>query len=163
MDPTLLAAWGLPGLFLAALLAGSVAPLPSEAVLVALLGSGLDPALAVSVATCGNLLGAATLYLLGGMLSARLGDGWASARGRRIAQRFAGDPQRLERTAARLRRFGAPLLLLSWLPVVGDALVLAAGMVGVRPLPFALCTAAGKAARYGAVASGAVALLGAAR
>ncbi len=56
-----LEAWGLPGLFLAALLAGSVFPVPSEGVLAALVYAGVPAAWTVLVATVGNVLGASTL------------------------------------------------------------------------------------------------------
>ncbi len=51
----------------------------------------------------------------------------------------------------RVRRHGAAVLLLSWLPVAGDALCLAAGWLGVRALPALAFIAAGKAARYAAL------------
>jgi membrane protein YqaA with SNARE-associated domain len=39
-------------------------------------------------------------------------------------------------------------LLFTWLPVVGDPLTLAAGVLGVSFLPFLLLVTVGKAARY---------------
>lgn len=159
MDPLLPAAWGLPGLFLAAFLAGSIVPLPSEAVLLALLGGGLAPAQLVLVATLGNVLGAATLYGLG--LAVSRGAGGAPVRW--LQQRIDRDRAGFERAQRRLRTWGAPLLLLTWLPIVGDLFVVGAGFVGVRPLPFVVFTAIGKAARYTAVASAGVAALAAMR
>ena len=44
--------------------------------------------------------------------------------------------------------YGAPALLLSWVPVLGDALVVAAGAPRMPFLPFSLWTIARKAARY---------------
>ena len=37
---------------------------------------------------------------------------------------------------------------MSWVPVVGDAFVLAGGFVGVRPLPFVVFVTLGKGLRY---------------
>jgi membrane protein YqaA with SNARE-associated domain len=51
-----------------------------------------------------------------------------------------------------LRRHGAPALLLSWVPIVGDGIVVLAGATRVPFLPFSLWTAAGKGARYAVVA-----------
>ena len=158
MDPASLAAFGLPGLFLAAFLAGSIVPLPSEAVAVALVAGGVSPAVVVGVATAGNLCGAATLYALGIGFHGFLAAGRGPSRLQALARRFDSADSR--RAATRLRRYGAPLLLLSWLPVAGDALVVAAGTVGVRPLSFLLFTTAGKALRYVAVVSAATAMLG---
>jgi membrane protein YqaA with SNARE-associated domain len=147
-DPSMLAAWGLPGLFVVAMLAGSIVPMPSEAVLGILISGGVSPAAAVTVATVGNVLGALSLYLLGRWV-ARGGGG---PLGRWVSRRGARDAPRLERARERLRTWGAPALVLSWLPVVGDAFVLAAGLVGVRAAPFLIFTTLGKGLRYLAVA-----------
>lgn len=143
-DPATLAAWGLPGLFVVAMLAGSIVPMPSEALLVAVISGGVSPTVAVTVATVGNVLGALSLYLLGRWV-ARGGEGRL---GRWVARRSAREGPRLERARERLRRWGAPILVLSWLPIVGDAFVLAAGLVGVRSAPFVVFTTLGKGLRY---------------
>ena len=44
------------------------------------------------------------------------------------------------------------MLLLAWLPIVGDVFVLAAGLVGVRLGPFLTFVSLGKGLRYLAVA-----------
>lgn len=151
MDPAALAAWGLPGLFLVSLLSGSVLPLPSEAVLIGLIGGGVDAALVVAVATVGNVLGAATLFWIG----AQVAGGGGGRPGRWLLERLRRDPRAFETARRRVRRWGAPLLLFSWVPVVGDLFVVAAGFAGVRLLPFAICTTAGKAARFALVATAA--------
>jgi membrane protein YqaA with SNARE-associated domain len=130
------------GLFLTAFLAGSIVPLASEPALLLLLAGGASPWAAVAVATAGNTLGAFTLWLMG-RAAARGGAGWVTAR--------LGDEAARERAQGRMRRCGAPLLLLAWLPWVGDAIALGAGLVGVRPLPFLLLCGAGKLARYAAL------------
>lgn len=143
-DASTLAAWGLPGLFLIAMLAGSVVPAPSEALLAALIYAGQPPASAVAVATVGNVLGAVTLYALGRWVS----HGGGGPVGRWVERRSVKEGPRLERAKARLRTWGAPVLLLSWLPVVGDVFVLAGGFVGVQPLPFVTFVTLGKGLRY---------------
>jgi len=147
-DPTTLAAWGLPGLFIAAMLAGSVVPMPSEALLGAVIHGGVPPVTAVAVATVGNVLGALSLYLLG-LWAARGGGGRL---GRWASRRLSREGPRLERAQRRLRAWGPPMLLLSWLPIVGDAFVLAAGFAGVRTVPFLVFTTLGKGLRYTFVA-----------
>jgi membrane protein YqaA with SNARE-associated domain len=47
-----------------------------------------------------------------------------------------------------LATWGAPVLALAWVPVVGDVFVLAAGLVGVRWGPFIAFVTLGKGARY---------------
>ncbi len=124
-------------LFVASFLAATILPLASElplAILVRRTGDLLWP---VVVATCGNYLGACTTYLL--------------ARG--VIQRFA---PRAEASAPRamavLRRYGSPALLMSWVPVVGDAIVVVAGAAKIPFAAFSLWTIVGKAARYALVA-----------
>lgn len=139
---------GYVGMFVSAFLAGSVLPLPSEPVLLALLSAGADPWLSVLVASAGNLLGALTVWLMGRAI-ARGGGRWV---GPRLTARLAGDEAGREAARERMRRWGAGLLLLSWVPWIGDPLVLGAGLVEVRLLPFLLLCGAGKLARYAALA-----------
>ena len=84
---------------------------------------GLAPPEALAWATLGNSLGCALNYALGR---------WGRERVEPRLQASAAG-----RTALRwFERFGAPALLLSWLPVVGDPLTLAAGVGRVRPWVF---------------------------
>ena len=61
----LLIDWGYVGLFISALLAGSIIPFSSEIVMVALVKVGPSPALCVLSATLGNTLGGMTCYYMG--------------------------------------------------------------------------------------------------
>lgn len=61
----LLIDWGYLGLFISALLAGSIIPFSSELVMVALVKVGLSPAVCVLAATLGNTLGGMTCYYMG--------------------------------------------------------------------------------------------------
>ncbi len=93
----------------------------------------------VLVATAGNFLGACTTFWLA----------------RQAARRLTGDTpagRHHPRAAALLTRFGQPALLLSWVPLVGDAIVVVAGAIGVPFRSFSAWVIAGKAARYAAVA-----------
>ena len=66
MDLTsLLASYGYWGMLLAALLAGSVFPFSSEAVMLALLAAGLDPWELMAYGTVGNVIGSMFNYWLG--------------------------------------------------------------------------------------------------
>ena len=148
--PELLSTYGLPGLFVVTALSGSVVPLPSEALLAALIVHGESLGPVVLVATVGNTLGAATLFWLGG----RLGRGGAGGRVFRFLERRARlDAERVERARAQVRRWGAPAMLLSWLPFVGDAMVIAAGFAGISWPSFVLFAGLGKAARFVVVAA----------
>lgn len=137
-----LAAYGPWGLALAAFCAGSVVPFPAEAVLAALVALGRSPAAMTLLATGANVLGATTLLLAGR---------W----GRDYALRRVG-PERLARAEDKLKRFGPWPLLLSWLPIVGDAFVVAAGIARMPWAKAVPLIALGKGARYALVAYGAL-------
>jgi membrane protein YqaA with SNARE-associated domain len=117
--------------------AATVLPLASEPMLIALVRSREQVMAPVLVATAGNYLGACTTYWL-----ARL-----------AIHRISPDVHTSHARAARLvARFGQPALLLSWVPVIGDAIVAVAGGVRVGFLPFSCWVIAGKLGRYAAVA-----------
>ena len=113
----------------------------AEAVLLLRLRAGGDPVTLVLVATAGNLLGSLITYAIG-----RAGHGALSSRWLRV------DPGRLARAEALFARWGTPVLLFAWLPVIGDPLCLLAGLLRARLLSFVLLVGAGKAARYAVVA-----------
>lgn len=138
-----LVAVGLAGLALAAFLAGSVLPFPSEAVLAALVANGGDPVAHVVVASVANTLGAVTLLAMG-RGGERLIEGRLDERGR----------ARLNRAQHHVRRYGAVALVLAWLPVVGDAFVLAGGLLRIPWGRAIAAVAAGKTLRYAAVVWG---------
>jgi membrane protein YqaA with SNARE-associated domain len=56
---------GIPGMFLAGLLAGTVVPFSSEIVLIALLAVGIEPTDLLISATVGNWIGGMTTYGIG--------------------------------------------------------------------------------------------------
>ena len=127
------------GVFGWSLLAATIVPLSSEAPLAAIVYHNREWLVPVVVATAGNYLGACTTYAL-----AR----WA-AQAAGLNEAHGG----AHRSAARLvARYGAPAMLLSWVPVIGDALVAVAGAVAMPFVRFSLATVIGKAARYVMVA-----------
>ena len=66
-----------------------------------------------------------------------------------------------DRRAARyVQQYGQPILVFSWVPLVGDALVAAAGAAGMPFAGFSFWVAVGKALRYLAVARIAQEVLG---
>jgi membrane protein YqaA with SNARE-associated domain len=128
---------GLGGLFLAAFIAATLFPASSEAVLGGLVASGAyDPWLLIATASVGNILGASVNWALGR---------WAAE------THLVRDNRHLARASSWFRRYGPWSLLLSWLPVIGDPLTLAAGIARVRWPLFLLPVAVGKVGRYLAV------------
>lgn len=124
---------GFVGLAVASFLSSTLLPGGSEVVLIAVLHRFPEAFWrAVLIATVGNTLGAMTSYLIGRLI-----------------------PNRVEHKAIiHLHRYGYAALLFSWLPVVGDAVCVAAGWLRFNPWLSALLLALGKFARYLVVAGG---------
>ncbi|MES9845587.1 MAG: VTT domain-containing protein [Candidatus Sedimenticola sp. PURPLELP] len=123
-------------LFSSSFLASTLLPGGSEAVLGYTAIESSAPLLALwSTATLGNTLGGLTSW----------GIGWWLLR--RYPNRGLHKPEH-KKAQQRIERFGSPLLLLSWLPVIGDPLCLAAGWGGIRLLPALLFITIGKGLRY---------------
>lgn len=68
----LLIEWGLPGLFISALLAGSIVPFSSELVLVALVKLGLPPTACILAATLGNTAGGEVISIALGFMRSNI-------------------------------------------------------------------------------------------
>ena len=129
-------------MFLAALLAATLIPAQSEAVLVALLISGSQSLwLLLTVATVGNVAGSTVNWVLGRFLIRFSGRKW-----------FPASAAQLDRAARWYGRWGYLSLLGSWLPVVGDPLTLAAGMMREPLWRFILIVTLAKFSRYAALA-----------
>jgi membrane protein YqaA with SNARE-associated domain len=139
---------GLWGLFGSAFLSATILPGSSEVVLSALITAYPQQAWpGFATALAGNLLGCLLTFAMGHA-------------GRAGYERFQNVKVDMDGPQVRrLRRWGAPALVLSVLPLVGDALVLAAGWLRM-PLWQSLCwIALGKGLRYLMVVLGVLGLL----
>ncbi|MDD2366017.1 MAG: DedA family protein [Desulfuromonadaceae bacterium] len=132
---------GYVSLFFMSLIASTLLPLGSEWLLITMLLAGYDPISTVAIATTGNYLGAVITYLIGVW-----GGSWLIETVLRVS------PEQQERAKSYYRRFGVYSLLFSWLPVVGDPLCLAGGLLRVNFGLFSLLVGFGKFARYAATA-----------
>jgi membrane protein YqaA with SNARE-associated domain len=133
---------GLLGLFASAFLSATLLPGSSEAALVALLALGRsEPALLVAVATAGNVLGSIVNWAMGRFFAHFADRRW-----------FPVGRAAFERAAAWYRRFGVWSLLLAWVPVIGDPLTVAAGVLRTGFWRFVVLVTLGKAARYAFIA-----------
>ena len=131
--------WGAyTGLFTVAFLAATILPASSEAGLTGLLLAGeLSVAMLVLSASLGNTLGAVVNWLLGRGVERFRAHRW-----------FPATPEQMERACGWYKRYGRWSLLLSWVPVIGDPLTLAAGVMR-EPLPsFVLIVGFAKTTRY---------------
>jgi len=133
------------GLFLTAFLAATLVPFSSEALLVAMQVSGGFPVAGLlAAASLGNTLGAVANWGLGRFCLQWRDRNW-----------FPVKRRELDRASAWFNRYGIWSLLLAWVPVIGDPITLAAGVLRTRFLPFLLLVAISKTGRY-AVLLGAV-------
>lgn len=122
-------------LFVWSFLAATVFPGGSEVALVMIVRTHHQLALPVLVATLGNYGGACTTY-------------WLGRRAAKVLAQRAPLTAPYARAARMLHRYGTPALALSWVPVVGDALVALAGAGNVPFSSFSIWVVLGKAARY---------------
>jgi membrane protein YqaA with SNARE-associated domain len=127
------------GLFASAFISSTIAPGGSEAVLAMLVRQGEHPSwLLLASATVGNTLGAMTTVLLGY---------WT---GFKYPADHPTNASRHKAVVA-VRRWGVPLLLLSWLPLVGDGFCFAAGWLRLPYVISLIAIFLGKLARYAAI------------
>lgn len=126
------------GLFLTAFVAATILPMQSEAALAGLILLKAQPVwLLVAVASAGNVAGSFANWLLG--------RGIERFRHRRW---FPIGEAALQRAQNWYRRYGKWSLLLSWAPLIGDPLTVAAGIMK-EPLPvFLLLVTIAKVGRY---------------
>lgn len=141
-------AWEYIVLFSWSFLSATLLPLSSEAWFVYVVSASRDWFWPTLIAGAGNTLGSWTTYLIG-----RWGAKW-------YAKKYAQMPNRRRQQALRLlRRYGVIALVFSWVPFLGDVLVLIAGGL-LFPMGSALlCIALGKFIRYGVLAIGVLQIL----
>ena len=131
-------AYGAIGLCAAAFVGATLVPVSSEAAFVAAVAAGLAPSTALLWASVGNTVGCLANYGVGWAARERVGDRLMESRSGRASLRWT-------------ERYGLPALLLSWLPVIGDPLTLAAGVGRIRLLWFVPLVAGLRVARYAAL------------
>lgn len=125
-------------LFGSAMVAATILPMQSEAVLVALLLTAEHSViLLLGVATLGNVLGSVINWGLGRYLLRFRDRRW-----------FPTSDTQLGRAERWYRRYGRWSLLGSWLPVIGDPLTVFAGIMREPLVPFLLLVTLSKAGRY---------------
>lgn len=137
--------WGSHlGLLTTAFLAATILPGSSEALLAALVVQQPSSWFSLlAVATVGNTAGACLNWYLGRAAMKFSGSKW-----------FPATAKQVERTSVYLTRYGSWPLLLSWVPVVGDPLTVAAGALHIRFAVFVPLVAIGKFTRYVFIVAG---------
>lgn len=128
----------LAGVFVAAFVSATLLFGLSEAAVVAAALAGDVPPLALFLAaTLGNVLGAVVNFALGRFLIRFEDRRW-----------FPVGPKNRARAETLFARYGRPVLLFSFLPLIGDPLTLVAGLLRTPLAAFLVYVTIGKAARY---------------
>ncbi|MCX7559274.1 DedA family protein [Sulfitobacter sp. F26204] len=126
------------GLFVSALVAATLLPMQSEAVLVTLLVQGNHAPLSLlAIATFGNVLGSVINWFMGRFLLGFRDRPW-----------FPASKTQLRRAENWYHHYGRWSLLGAWLPIVGDPLTVVAGLMREPLLFFVLIVTLAKGARY---------------
>ncbi len=132
-----LSEYGYIGLFMASFLAATILPFSSEVVLIYLLLNNHDPFISITVATAGNVLGSVVNYALGF---------WGSFLVMQKLLRLS--KKEIARSEERFKKYGVFSLLFAWVPVIGDPLTVAAGVLKTNIYVFLSLVTAGKLFRY---------------
>lgn len=133
----ILAEYGYLGLFLASFLAATILPFSSEVVLGVLLSHDFSPYVTVFVATTGNVLGSVLNYGLGVLGSQLL-----------LNKLFGISTLEIGKAENRFKKYGVFSLLFAWVPIIGDPLTVAAGILKINYVLFLLLVTVGKFLRY---------------
>ncbi|MEW9806639.1 YqaA family protein [Mesorhizobium sp. ZMM04-5] len=139
----------LGGLFAIAFVAATILPAQSEAALVGMQLAGYPVLLLIAVASLGNTLGAVVNWLLGRAVESQRDRAW-----------FPVSGAALERATRWYGKWGRWSLLLSWAPIGGDALTVAAGALREPFWSFLMLVAIAKTGRYVVLALATAGLFG---
>jgi membrane protein YqaA with SNARE-associated domain len=138
------------GLFAAAFISATILPGHSEVALVGLLLTGkFSFPFLIAVASVGNVLGSCLNWLLGGFAERFRDRRW-----------FPVSPPALDKAQGWYRRYGRWSLLMSWVPIFGDPLTVAAGFLREPFWSFLILVTIAKTVRYVLLALGAMGVMG---
>jgi membrane protein YqaA with SNARE-associated domain len=136
----ILIGYGYAGLFLASFMASTILPFGSEGLLVLLVYKKLNLPALVLVASAGNFLGACTSYYIG-------------LKGRKLVEKYLRfDPKEIEKAEKIFTKYGSFVLLFTWIPLIGDAITVASGILRLKFWIFSILVFTGKFVRYVIVA-----------
>lgn len=140
---TLLTDYGYIGMFISAFLAGSIFPLSSEVVMLALMAAGLDPWQLVIYGTIGNTLGSMFNY-------------WIGTLGRMdwIEKYLHVKKKDLDRAQRFMAGRGALMGFFAFLPAIGEGITIVLGLMRANVALTVVSVTIGKLARYALLALG---------
>lgn len=129
--------WGYIGLFLSALIAGSILPFSSEVVLTVLVQMGADPVVSLFSASIGNTVGGLICYWLGYLGNMERIEHWLKI-----------DKQKMDKVSGFVQKWGAGMGLFGVLPWVGEVIIVLLGLMRANIYVTTLTMFIGKFIRY---------------
>lgn len=133
---------GLFGLFIGCLLAATIVPFSSEALMAGAMLLDYNLWVIVLVAALGNTAGGMISFLMGWLCKWEWLEKW-----------FKVKREKLMRVHDRVGKYGLWAALLTWMPVVGDLIAIAMGLIRLNPWWTMLLMFEGKLGRYIVAAS----------
>ena len=125
-------------LFIISFLAATILPFSSELTLAGLVStSNYNNLLLLIVASLGNILGSVVNWILG-----------FYSRNLSTKRWFPFKDKKIEKSSKWFNKFGRWSLLFAWVPIIGDPLTLAAGLLRVKFIEFLILVTIGKVSRY---------------
>ena len=128
-------------MFLGCLLSATIIPFSSEALVTGALLLDYSPWTVILIATLGNTLGGMTCFLLGWLCK------WSW-----IERFLKVKEETMAKAHLKVEKYGSFAALLAWLPIIGDPIALAMGVMRTRVVPTTVLMFIGKGLRYMAVA-----------
>ena len=129
--------YGYGTLFIASFLAATILPFSSEFLLSLLLLNNYNAVNVVAIGTAGNVLGAVVNYGLG-----HQGNKLVLQRWLRLSS------EEIHHAEKRFKKYGLFSLCFAWVPIIGDPLTVAAGLLKINFSAFLALVTAGKFLRY---------------
>ena len=125
-------------LFSISFLAATILPFSSELTLAGLMTtSNYDNLLLLIVASLGNILGSVINWVLG-----------FYSRNLSTKKWFPFKDEQIKKSSKWFKKFGKWSLLFAWVPIIGDPLTLAAGLLRIKFIEFLILVTIGKVSRY---------------
>ena len=129
--------YGYWGMGILSFLSGSVVPIASEVLLLFFLNLGLNAVWLTLAATLGNNLGGITCFMIGYLTNKAT-----------VQRLFRISDRRMKRADMMIQKYGYWTAALSFVPVIGEALLVALGIMRVDKYKVMSVMAIGKFIRY---------------
>lgn len=129
--------YGYWGMGVVAFFSGSIVPVASEVLLLFFLNLGLDALGLTAVATLGNTIGGVTCFFMGYLADKKT-----------LRRVFNIPEKRMDRADAMIQKYGYWTAALSFVPFIGEALLVALGVMRVNVYKVVVVMAIGKFLRY---------------